>query len=377
MNQKTKPGMIITGATGFLGSRLVEHLRPQYRIYAIGQRPQVGRRTPTGPGVHYYQVDIGRFEPLREVFEHIRHQDDVEIVLHLAGYYDFSGDENPLYEHSNVLGTRNVLELSAPLKPKRFFFTSSVAACPFPPPGEAITERTPPTAPPPYSRSKRAGEEMMHEYKDRIPGCILRLAAIFSDWCEYEPLNVFLATWFSGGWNARILGGHGQWAVPYLHVRDLLRFYLTVIEKCTAGKKPLSVLQASPNGCTTHLELYQAATQSYFGSARRSISVPKPLARTGIFMRETLGRLTGRMPFERSWMGEYIDQKLNVDASETHRLTGWKPRPELDILKCIPTMVENMKNDPEQWEIRYQLARKGKQKMYQTAEGLVRKHFAD
>lgn len=358
--------MIITGATGFLGARLVKHFQDRYRIYAIGQRPLAGMRAPEGPNIFYYQIDIGYQDPLREVFTHIRNSGGAEIVLHLAGYYDFSGDENPLYDHSNVTGTKNVLELSVPLNLKRFFFTSSVAACPFPPPGGAITEATPPTAPPPYSRSKRAGEEMMHEYKDRIPGCILRLAAIFSNWCEYEPLNEFFVTWFSGGWNSRILGGRGQWAIPYLHVRDLLIFYLTVIDKCTEGTRPLSILHASPNGATSHLELYQAASQSYFGKMRSPIYVPKPLARVGIKMREGLGLVTGNMPFERSWMGEYIDLKLNIDASETHRLLDWQPRPKLDILNCIPSMIENMKNDPEEWEIRYQLARKGKDKLYQT-----------
>lgn len=355
----TKPGMIITGATGFLGGRLIQYLSNKYTIFALGRRSPEEVGGWEGPDIHWFQVDIGHFEPLREVFYRIQEMRKVELILHLAGYYDFTGEEHPEYTRTNVLGTRNVLELSVPLELKKFIFTSSVAACPFPPPGEAITEDTPPTAPPPYSRSKRKGEEMLAGFKDEIPSCILRLAAIFSDWCEYEPMHNFLATWFSGSWNARILGGRGQWAIPYMHVRDLLSFYLRVVEKADE-LEPFEVLQASPNGCTTHLELFQEATRSYYNEARSPIYIPKPMARIGIVMREQLGRLTGNMPFERSWMGEYIDLKLNIDASRTHQRLGWKPTPARDILNCIPVMINNMRTNPNEWQKRYEMSRKGK-----------------
>ena len=276
----------------------------------------------------------------------------------LAGYYDFTGEDHPEYMRTNVIGTRNILEISTDLNLRKFIFTSSVAACPFPKPGGTVTEDTPPTAPPPYSQSKRAGEELLRDYQDQVPSCTLRLAAIFSNWCEYEPLNNFLATWFSTDWNANILGGRGQWAIPYLHVRDLLTFYLTVIEKCDQ-LEPLEVLQASPNGCTTHLELFKESMRSYCGQEQSAIYVPKLLARLGIAMRERWGRVTGKMPFERGWMGEYIDMQLNIDATRTHRRLDWTPREELNILKCIPAMVHNMNNNPTEWQLRAEAAKKG------------------
>ncbi|HMQ50981.1 MAG TPA: NAD-dependent epimerase/dehydratase family protein [Anaerolineae bacterium] len=354
----TKPGLIITGATGFLGGRLIRYLCHQYQIFALGRRSPAQVGGLEGPDIHWFQVDIGHFDPLREVFYRIQELGGAEMILHLASYYDFTGEEHPEYVRTNVFGTRNILELAVPLRLRKLIFTSSVAACPFPTPGGAVTEDTPPTAPPPYSRSKRRGEEMLREYKDQVPSCILRLAAIFSNWCEYEPLHNFLETWFSGRWDSRILGGRGQWAIPYLHVRDLLSFYLTVVEKANQ-LEPLEVLQASADGCTTHLELFQEATCAYYGAPRTALYVPKFLARLGIIMREERGRLTGRMPFERRWMGEYIDLKLNIDASRTRRRLGWAPNPELDILKCMPVMIHNMRTNPTEWAIRYEMSKKG------------------
>lgn len=358
MTDNHKPGILITGATGFLGGRLIRHLSDTYKIFAIGRRSPYSARAPQGPDIHWFMVDIGHFDLLRDVFYWIKKMGGADTVLHLAGYYDFTGDDHPEYRRTNVIGTHNLLELCTTLEIKKFIFTSSVAACPFPEPGGAVTEETPPTAPPPYSVSKRAGEEMLVKFRDQVPSCILRLAAIFSNWCEYEPLNNFLDTWFSGAWNSRILGGRGQWAIPYLHVRDLIQFYLRVVDMCHT-LEPLEVLQASPNGCTTHHELFTEATRVYFGSPRRPFYMPKSVARLGINMRERVGRMTGKMPFERAWMGEYIDLKLNIDASRTHRRLNWQPTPELDILRCIPTMIERMRTQPEEWHIRKEMAKKG------------------
>jgi nucleoside-diphosphate-sugar epimerase len=366
----TKPGLIITGATGFLGSRLIKELHPHYEIYAVGRRTPQEAGALQGPDIHWFCVDIGYFEPLREVFYRIRQLGGADLLLHLAGYYDFTGEQHPEYLRTNVNGTRNVLELAAPLNLKRLFFTSSIAACPFPKPGEFITEDTPPTASPPYSQSKRQGEEMLRAYRDYIPSCIVRLAAIFSDWCEYEPLDNFLHTWCSNRWNARILGGRGLWAIPYLHARDLLLFYLRVIEK-HGELQSLEVLQGSPDGATTHLDLYRTATYSFYGAPRRPICMPKPLARLGIAMREAVGRATGHMPFERSWMGEYIDLQLAVDASRTRHRLDWSPNPDLFILKRIPFMIQNMRQHPDQWQQRNDQWKRARGRQHQFEQAFL------
>ena len=68
----------------------------------------------------------------------------VEAVIHLAAYYDFTGDDHPEYRRTNVDGLRYVLDACRPLGPRLFVFTSSVAASSFPPPGESLDEASPP-----------------------------------------------------------------------------------------------------------------------------------------------------------------------------------------------------------------------------------------
>lgn len=351
-----KPWMIITGATGFLGGQLVRQLRKEYRVFAFGRRTARDAGAPEGDGIEWFQVDIADLDRLQEAFEHIRQHGGADILLHLAAYYDFTGEENAEYERTNVLGTHNVLKLSESLGLRRFIYTSSVAACPFPEPGEAVREDTAPSAPIPYARSKKRGEALMKEYHDCVPTCIVRPAVIFSEWCEYEPLDEFLGAWCSRRWNSRVLGGRGESAVPYLHVEDLLSFYIRVVEKCDE-LGPAEVLIASPDGSTSHLELFNAVTAKYFGTVRRPVMVPSALAAPGIRMREILGRITGKMPFERSWMVDYIDLKLEVDAVTTRRRLDWAPNPNRHILDSIPRMIERMRTEPEEWK-KYAMRRK-------------------
>ncbi len=84
---------------------------------------------------------------------------------------------------------------------KQFFFSSSVAACELPPRGKTLDETSPPDGRHVYAQTKRIGETMVGGYKDRFTPVIVRFAAMFSDWCEYPPLYMFLETWLSNAWN--------------------------------------------------------------------------------------------------------------------------------------------------------------------------------
>jgi nucleoside-diphosphate-sugar epimerase len=346
-----EPWMVITGATGFLGSQLVRQLRKEYRIVALGRRDPVAVGAPVGPGIEWFRVDIADFAPLRQVFERIRELGGAHLLLHMAAYYDFTGDDNPEYDRTNVVGTDNLIRLAEPLKLRRFIFASSIAACPFPESDGTVTESTPPDAPVPYARSKRAGEELMRRYRDSVPSCIVRPAAVFSEWCEYEALDAFLRPWCSHRPHARVLAGRGSSAIPYLHVFDLLSFFLRVVEKCDE-LEPAEVLLASPDGATSHLNLFRTAGRHWFGGSRPPILVSPRLASIGIRLREILGRITGMMPFERSWMVDYIDRQLTVDASRTRRRIDWAPNSELDILTSLDGMLGNLRSSRREWRRR-------------------------
>ncbi len=351
------PRLLITGASGFIGRQLLEALKEDYHLIGLARSSQLRCGAPFHENISWFQADIAEPEGLAAVFRAVRETGGVEAVIHLAAHYDFSGEKHPEYWRTNVQGLRNVLEECAMMKLRRFIFASSVAACNFPPTDRFITEATPPDGDHIYSETKRIGEEMLAEYDGRIRSCIVRFAALFSDWCEYPPLYCFLDTWLSQAWNSRVLGGKGASAIPYLHLRDAVSFIRKLLHRLD-DLDQREVLQASTNGATNHRELFDLATLSYFGERKKPIHMPAFLCRIGVRARDLLGRLLGNRPFERPWMLKYLDLGLMVDAERTRRRLDWVPRPRLQIKRRIPFLVEHLKTDPVEWHRRNQAAMK-------------------
>jgi nucleoside-diphosphate-sugar epimerase len=351
------PRVVITGASGFLGRHLLAVMKDRYRIYALARRSQRRVRAPVHPNISWHQADIGVFEPLSSVFRHIADEGGAEILIHLAAYYDFDGDDNPEYWRTNVEGLRNVLDLSKQLGLARFVFASSLAASRFPHPGHALTEESPVDGELAYAVTKRLGEEMLAEYRSHFPSCVVRLGALFSDWCEYAPLFFFLHTWLSQGWIRRVLAGRGESAVPYLHIRDAVAFFQRLLEiHREFGDR--EVLIASTDGCVTHRQLFGEATKAHRGKPESPILMPKALCVPGLWARDLLGRVLGERPFERPWMGKYIDLQLRVDGSRTRNRMNWAPNPRFDLVHRMPFLIENYGADPVEWSRRNRAAMK-------------------
>ena len=156
--------IIVTGASGFVGRHLLENLKEEFEVIGLGRRSQARCGAPFHPNIQWHQVDIGDAETLKQVFDGIKADGPVDFVIHLAAHYDFTGEDHPEYYRTNVDGLRNVLDNCRDLKLRRFFFSSSVAACAFPAPGSALTETSPPDGDHVYAKTKALGEAMLSEY---------------------------------------------------------------------------------------------------------------------------------------------------------------------------------------------------------------------
>lgn len=353
------PVIVITGASGFVGRRLLEQWKEEAVIYAIARRSRKEADVPYHKNVHWVQCDIVNKETLGEVKEYIAGRGGVDYVIHLAAFYDFSNEENPEYERTNVEGTHNILEFSEGLGLQRFIFASSLAACSFPKGDDVITEASPADADNPYAVSKRKGEELVQSYCSVFSCAILRLAAVYSDWCEFAPLYKFLSTWLSRKIDSRFIGGRGRSAIPYIHANDVISCCKAIMKQNGhLGRCP--VLHASPDGCTTHRELYELSTRYHFGEAVRPIGIPKLLAWPALFVRRLLRylRLTCQEPFERLWMIHYIDRQLRVSAEKTRELLHWQTTPRYHIKRRLLFLLEKMKSHPDEWRVRNEAAMK-------------------
>jgi nucleoside-diphosphate-sugar epimerase len=345
------PTIIVTGASGFIGRHFLQEYKEDYFIYAIARRPQKLANVPEHSNIVWIQVDIAEQKMVERAFREIKLQGNIDFVLHLAGFYDFNNEPNPEYERTNVKGTENILKSATSLKIKRFIFASSLTVTEFTGKNILINEKSPCDAEFPYAETKCKAEKLVTEYSIYFPCSIVRLAAIFSDWCEYGPLYMFLSTWLSESWKSRIIAGKGKTSVPYLHVRDLNRCFTNIFQQ-TARLPGLDTYIASPDGSTSHRELYQATVKYFFREPRQPIFMPKLLSALGVWSLDFLGKIIGKRPFERPWMTRYIDKKLHIDAAYTRQQLGWHPVTRYHILRRLLFLLENLKSDPLTWQHR-------------------------
>lgn len=100
-----KPVVLMTGATGFLGGAIGKALAADYTVVGLDRTP---KDLAHAECVRCdFTADESVDEALRQVTS--RHGTRIASVVHLAGYFDFSGEPNPLYRQVNVEGTRRLL----------------------------------------------------------------------------------------------------------------------------------------------------------------------------------------------------------------------------------------------------------------------------
>jgi len=357
---KAREQIIVTGASGFIGRNLLSSLRENYHIFCIARRSGIEAEIPFHINIEWIQWDISNETAIADIALYIKERGSASFIVHLAGYYDFDYDEKPEYYRTNILGTKNVLELARLTRIKRFIFASSLAACSFGQRKLTIHEGSPADARFAYARSKKIGEQLCKEYTEHFDCSIVRFAAIFSDWCEYAPLYKLLSTWLSRLWNRRFLAGKGDAAITYLHVFDLIRLLESIIAKSDALKKTDTYI-ASSDVSESQLRLYQSATREFFGRNIRPFMISKIMVYLWMLLRTAIWKsgFAGK-PFERLWMYGYIDKRMKVDASYTRDQLSWAPTPRYSIIRRMIFLMVNFKNHPGEWFNKNEAALKSK-----------------
>ena len=344
------PTIIVTGASGFVGSNFINYVKEEFFIFAIARRSSSEANIPVHRNILWIQWDISNTEQIDEIAEYLHEEGDADFMIHLAGYYDFDYEDKPEYKKTNVIGTKNVLELSRKIQVKRFIFASSLAACEFPEKGNIINEKSSVDAQFAYAKTKKLGEEFTKEYSRFFNCSVVRFAAVYSDWCEYAPLYKFLEAWLGKKISSRVLGGKGESAITYIHIFDLTKLLCKIIHK-NRFLPSFDTYIASHDGSCSHKSLFKTSTMEFFGQEKNPLFVAKPIAIFGInflWIISCAGIIP--KPFERPWMGKYIDKKLKIDSSYTQTVLGWKPTPRYHILRRLIHLLINFKGHPSEWK---------------------------
>jgi len=310
--------ILITGASGFIGSFIVEEaLRRGFETWAAVRRSS-SREYLRDERIKFIELNLSSKE---ELVEQLRGK-DFDYVVHAAGVTKCLHKED--FRRINTEGTKNLadalLELQMPLK--RFVFVSSLSifgAIREQQPYEEIRESDTPQPNTEYGRSKLAAEQYLEQLGNRLPYIILRPTGVYGP----REKDYFVM--------AKSIKQHSDFAVGYrrqditfVYVSDVVQAIFLALDAPQVGRKYF----------LSDGEVYQSTTFSNLIHEELGrpwwirITAPEWVLRIITFIGEYTSRLTGKVSV------------LNKDKYNILRQRNWRCdiQPAIDELGYQPTV---------------------------------------
>lgn len=305
--------ILVTGASGFLGSHVAE---------------QIGARGDTCVALVRKTSQIDHLKKLANVefaYGTIEDADSVkraaegcDAIVHSAGLTKARSEGE--FMGVNVEGTRNALDAALAQLPnlKRFVHVSSLALCG---PSEDGSPIDPKSEKPltPYGRSKLAAEKVVREYEARLPVTILRPSYIYGP-RDAESLPIYKSV------KQRFLPylGDGTNTVGVIYGPDAAAACLRAIEKDVPSGSTYFVDSGEYRPWIDMLKDIEAAVGN---EALVRLPVPFPVFRVVAMASEIVAKVTGRAAMlTREKVKELAAPHWVCDASPTRRDLDWEPK---------------------------------------------------
>lgn len=223
-----RPVVLITGASGFIGSALVRRLSDQYTVVALDRAG-----SPKSAHAQSVAFDLKSDESVRVALDEVgrRFGRHIASVVHLAAYYDIMGEPNPLYEQITVQGTRRLIDGLQSFEVEQFIYASSMLVhAPTDGPDQLINEDSPIGPTWAYPQSKVDTEALLRKRHGAIPLVLLRIAGVYDD----SGHNPFIAEQIARIYEHRLLShvypGMLCAGQSFLHVEDLADAVARLVE---------------------------------------------------------------------------------------------------------------------------------------------------
>jgi nucleoside-diphosphate-sugar epimerase/uncharacterized membrane protein len=348
MNTPRKPIVLITGAAGDIGSSLAEALAADYTV--------IGLDRPGRPAsVPLIEVDLTAQDSVQQALAQFRerHGSRIASVIHLAAYFDFTGEDNPLYEKVNVDGTRWLLRALQELEVEQFVYSGTMLVHEPAAPGERIDESQPIGPKWAYPRSKAAAEEVIREEHGGIPIVLLHLAGVYDEQRCVPTLANQITRIYERDFKSYLYSGDARAGQSLLHKEDMIDAFRRTVDRRGELPREAVILIGEPDAMG-YDELQDQIGEHIHGEAEwPTLRVPKPAAKLGAMLQEKLEPMIpdaidqGEKPFIRPFMIEMADDHYALDITTARRLLGWEPRHR--IRGKLPALVAALKKDPVGW----------------------------
>jgi nucleoside-diphosphate-sugar epimerase len=299
-----KKSVLITGASGFIGSFLVaEGLEHGYEVFA-GIRRSSSRKYLTDARIHFLEFDFSSVEKVSETLQRFKSEGiTFDYVIHNAGVTKARKKEE--FFTVNCQYTINLIEAlrATEMVPKKFIYVSSLAAYGpgNPSSGEPVRLTDTPSPIELYGKSKLEAEKYITSLKD-FPWLIFRPTGVYGP--RETDYFVFFQT-INRGLEPYI--GFKTQVLTFIYVRDLVRLMITSLNSPHVNKAYFV-----SDGKEYTSEQFAEITKKVLGKRTIRFTVPLAIVRTIAHVNEALYGLWGGMP------------TLNTDKYNVLSSTNWR-----------------------------------------------------
>lgn len=322
---------LVTGATGLLGSHIVEQLRLRKRPVRVLVRPGSDRSWLQTQGVEFAEGDVTDPASLQRAFE------GVEVVYHSAARV---GDWGPWPEFQAITidGTRNMVEAAAQARVRRFLHISSISVYGYHTKPGTIDEsydlgfgmyRWAY-----YTRSKVAAEQLAWDYHQAGK---IALSVIRPSWL-YGPrdrTSIARQIRMVQRGRAKFLGQPDN-RLNMVYAGNVAEASILAVDKPEAAGQAYN---CSNDGDITQQQFWDMLAKAVNAPPVKT-RVPYWGAYTAAFLLECMGHLTKsrKPPFITRYAVWLMGRRAYFSAEKARRELGWKPTVTYEV--GIPLTVK-------------------------------------
>lgn len=337
--QHAKPVILITGASGLIGSRLVNRLVDRYQCVALDK----SGNPFANMNAESISLDITDGASIDNALQRVRHVygSTIASVVHLAAYYDFAGEPSDLYDQVTVHGTEKLITALQSFTVNQFIFSSTNLIYKPSEPGKKIREDWPLQPAWDYPESKVRTEKVLREKHGSIPFAILRLAGVYNEDGNSIPIGNQIKRIYDKDITSHLFPGDVLHGNSFIHLDDLDDAFVRTVDR--RDELPSETIMNIGESTTySYDELQNIIGELMYDHEWKTIEIPKLVAKIGAWAQGLIGD-----SFIKPWMVDLADDHYELDISRAKSLLRWEPKHTLKA--TLPKIIENLQKDPEAW----------------------------